>query len=442
MSLLSIAAILLCLAGLFAWVNQRYFRLPATIGLMLLALLNALALLMAKQFAPAWVAPAERMMTSIDFDRTLMQGMLGYLLFAGALHVDLAKLRNHRTIVLLLATAGVLITAVLVGGATWLVTQVLDLDVPFIYCLAFGALIAPTDPIAVLAILKQVGAPKSIEVKLAGESLFNDGVAVVVFIGLLRIAGIGGPTASSPTEDDLTSEIVHHATSMGELFLVEVGGGVLLGLGLGYLLVALLGSIDDYKTEVLLTLAGVTGGYVLCTYLHFSGPLAMVIAGLFIGHRGRRSALSDESVRRLDEFWELIDEILNAVLFVLVGLEVLVITLKPSFLVAGFAVVPLALLGRFVTVAGMAALLKTTQEFTPGATRLLAWAGLRGGVSVALALSLKGKLPPDLSGVGDLLVTMTYVVVCFSIIVQGLTIGLLVKKLGLATGAARMSHAP
>src|SRR5690606_37631022 len=228
----------------------------------------------------------------------------------------------------------------------------------------------------------------------------NDGVAVVVFIGLLRIAGIGGPTASSPTEDDLTSEIVHHATSMGELFLVEVGGGVLLGLGLGYLLVALLGSIDDYKTEVLLTLAGVTGGYVLCTYRPFSGPLAMVIAGLFIGHRGRRSALSDESVRRLDEFWELIDEILNAVLFVLIGLEVLVITLKPSFLVAGFAVVPLALLGRFVTVAGMAALLKGTQEFTPGATRLLAWAGLRGGVSVALALSLKGKLPPDLSGVG------------------------------------------
>ncbi len=441
MSLLSIAAILLSLAGLYAWINQRYLRLPVTIGLMILALCNALGLLLLKQVAPHWVMPAERMMTSIDFDKTLMQGMLGYLLFAGALHVDLAKLKNQRAIVLLLATAGVLITAVLVGAATWLVTQFFELYVPFIYCLTFGALIAPTDPIAVLAILKQVGAPKSIEIKLAGESLFNDGVAVVVFVGLLRIAGHGGPTTSAASatssEKDLTTEIMQHAGSVGELFLVEVGGGVLLGLLLGFLLVALLGSIDDYKTEVLLTLAGVTGGYVLCSYLHFSGPLAMVIAGLFIGSRGRKSALSEESTRRLDDFWELVDEIMNAVLFVLIGLEVLIIVLEPSYLVAGLVIIPLTLLGRFVTVVGMTMLLKRSQEFTPGTTPLLAWAGLRGGVSVALALSLKGKLPLELSGVGDLLVTMTYVVVCFSIIVQGLTIGPLVKKLGLVTSANR-----
>lgn len=433
MSLLTIAAILLALTGLFAWINQRFFKLPVTIGLMILALSNALGLLVLEQIEPRWVEPVERMMLSIDFDRTLMHGMLGYLLFAGALHVDMAKLRNQRAIVLLLATVGVLLTAVLVGGATWFVTQLFNLHVPFVFCLAFGALIAPTDPIAVLAILKKVGAPKSIEIKLAGESLFNDGVAVVLFIGLLRIAGVGGPAAvARAAQQDLTDEILHHAEGVLKLFMVEVGGGILLGLALGGLLVALLARIDDYKTEVLLTLAGVTGGYELCTVFHFSGPLAMVIAGLFIGNRGRMAALSEESARRLDDFWELIDEILNSVLFVLIGLEVLIITLEPSYLIAGALVIPLVLLGRLVTVAGLTWLLKRTHEFSAGATRVLAWAGLRGGVSVALALSLKGKLPVEMSAVGDLLVTMTYVVVCFSIIVQGLTIGPLVKKLGLA----------
>ncbi len=434
MSLLSIAAILLSLSGLFAWINQRYLKLPVTIGLMILALVHALGLLLLRRVAPAWVEPVERMMLSIDFDRTLMQGMLGYLLFAGALHVDLAKLKNQRAIVFLLATVGVFVTAGLVGGAAWAVTQLFELHVPFIYCLAFGALIAPTDPIAVLAILKQVGAPKSIEMKLAGESLFNDGVAVVTFVGLLRLAGHEGPKAAAQqrADEDLTSRIVAEAQSVGELFLLEVGGGLLLGLVLGFVLVLLLRSVDDYKTEVLLTLAGVTGGYVACTALHVSGPLAMVVAGLFIGNRGRMAAMSGESARRMDEFWELIDEILNAVLFVLIGLEVLIITLKPSYLVAGLVVIPLTLLGRLVSVGGMTLLLRRRQEFTPGATRVLVWAGLRGGVSVALALSLKGKLVGDMSAVGDLLVTMTYVVVCFSIIVQGLTIGPLVRKLGLA----------
>jgi monovalent cation:H+ antiporter, CPA1 family len=435
MSLFAIAAVLLSLAGLFAWINERFFKLPVTIGLMVLALLNAAGLLLLQQVMPAWTRPAEAMMAAIDFDRTLMQGMLGYLLFAGAMHVDLGKLKDQRGLIFLLATVGVLVTTGLVGGAAWLVTHALDLHVPLIYCLLFGALIAPTDPIAVLAILKRIGAPESIEIKLTGESLFNDGIGVVLFFGLVRIAGHGpgsAPAAAAGADDgDLTREILEQATGVGELFLAEVGGGLLLGAVLGLLMFVMLRSVDDYKTEVLITLAGVTGGYALCTALHFSGPLAMVVAGLFIGNTGRVVAMSDQTARRLDEFWELMDEILNAVLFVLIGLEVLIITLEPSYLLAGVAVIPLAILGRFLSVGGVIAVLRRFQEFTPGATRVLAWAGLRGGISVALALSLKGKLTGDLVQVGDLLVTMTYVVVCFSIVVQGLTVAPLMRRLGL-----------
>lgn len=432
MSLLSITAILLAIAGAFAWINTRFLKLPVTIGLMILALANALLLLLLQQVVPEWTSAAERMMASIDFDKTLMQGMLGYLLFAGALHVDFAQLRNQRMIIFLLATAGVITTTVLVGAAVWLVTGALELDVPLIYCLVFGALIAPTDPIAVLAILKQVGAPKSIEIKLAGESLFNDGIGVVVFFGLLRVAGHDTTPRPGTHESDLGDAFIGQAPEVARLFVHEVGGGLLVGFVLGIALVYLLRSIDDYRTEVLLALAGVTGGYVLCTHLHFSGPLAAVIAGLLVGNRGRSVAMSEKSAQRMDEFWELIDEILNAVLFVLIGLEVLIINLQPSYLLTGIALIPLVILARFISVTSVTGLLRRTQQFTPGAARVLTWAGLRGGISVALALSLKSKLTGELSVVGDLLVTMTYVVVCFSIIVQGLTVGPLVRKLGLA----------
>ncbi len=438
MSLFAIAAILLSLAAIFAWINERFLKLPVTIGLMLLALLNALALLLVQQVQPSLTAPAEHMMASIDFDKTLMQGMLGYLLFAGALHVDLTKLRNQRGIVFLLATLGVLVTTGLVGGAAFLVTHTLALDVPVIYCLLFGALIAPTDPIAVLAILKKVGAPKSIEIKLAGESLFNDGIGVVVFLGLLRIAGHGtarGPVAQG-VKTDLGDELMEHATDVGRLFVTEVGGGILLGLALGFVMFALLRAIDDYKTEVLITLAGVTGGYVLCSTLHVSGPLAMVVAGLFTGNSGRASAMSEETARRLDEFWELIDEMLNAVLFVLIGLEVLIVSLKSSYLLAGAAMIPLTLLARFFSVGSVVLLLRRFSDFTPGATQVLTWAGLRGGISVALALTLTGKLTGDMAPIGDLIVTMTYVVVCFSIIVQGLTVAPLMRRLGMIAKSA------
>lgn len=438
MSFLAIVAILLSLSGLFAWMNERFMHLPATIGLMVLALVNALGLLLLQSVAPAWTVPAEEMMRSIDFDRTLMQGMLGYLLFAGALHVDLAKLRSQRTTVFLLATAGVILTTILVGLAAWGATSLLGLHVPLIYCFIFGALIAPTDPIAVLAILKQVGAPKDIELKIVGESLFNDGVGIVAFIGLIRIAGHGGPSATSvSSERDLLSGVVNYSQDLGMLFAIEVGGGLVLGMALGAFLMKLVKSIDDYKTEVLLTLAGVTGGYGLCNWLHLSGPLAMVVAGLFIGNRGRSSAISELTMRRVDEFWELVDEILNAVLFVLIGLEVLIITLRPSYLWAGFVMIPLTVLGRFLAVGGILAVIRRRKTVLPGTVRVLAWGGLRGGVSIALALSLKGKLGADVADVGDLIVTMTYVVVCFSIIGQGLTIGPLLRRLGLAQPTAQ-----
>lgn len=431
MSFLAVVAILLSLSGLFAWINERFLHLQATIGLMILALANALGLLLLQSVAPSWTVPAEKMMLSIDFDRTLMQGMLGYLLFAGALHVDLAKLRSQRIIIFLLATAGVFLTTILVGIAAFGVTHFLGLNVSLIYCFVFGALIAPTDPIAVLAILKQIGAPKDIELKIVGESLFNDGVGVVAFLGLLRIAGHGGPAAvTSHQGHDLIHEVVEHSREIGQLFVVEVGGGLLLGLALGAFLMKLVQSIDDYKTEVFLTLAGVTGGYGLCNWLHLSGPLAMVVVGLFVGHRGRKSAMSELTLRRLDEFWELVDEVLNSVLFVLIGLEVLIITLRPSYLWAGLVMIPLTVFCRFLAVGGMFTLVR--RKRLKGTVRVLSWAGLRGGVSIALALSLKGKLVDSLADVGDLIVTMTYVVVCFSIIGQGLTIGPLVRYLGLA----------
>ncbi len=476
MDLFSITAVLLTLAAVFAWLNHKLLRLPVTIGLMILALGFSLCVLGLSQIRPEWTKPIEAMMASIDFDKTLMNAMLGYLLFAGALHVDLGRLKNEKGLVLLLATVGVMVTTGLVGGATYLATGMLGLEVPLIYCFLFGSLIAPTDPIAVLAIMKKVGAPASIETKLTGESLFNDGVGVVVFMGLLGVAGLSGHGGHDEAHDDhaalahaslvlvaaaseeavgtesgesLADEPSTHEThaqdseehdedlseqvaDVGILFVKEVGGGIGLGIALGLVMFLLLRFIDDYKTEVLISLAGVTGGYALAQSLHISGPLAMVVAGLFIGNTGRALAMSPKTVDHLDDFWELIDEILNAVLFVLIGLEVLILSLKPEYLIAGAIMIPLTVLARCISVGGTIQILKNFREFTPGATTVLTWAGLRGGISVALALGLKSRLGADQAAIGELILTMTYVVVCFSIIVQGLTVGPLLRKLGLA----------
>ena len=423
-------AVLVTLAAVLAYVNARFVKLPQTIGLMVLALFLSLAIVVVGQFAPWVQRAAEALLAGIDFDEALLHGMLGYLLFAGALHVDLDDLREQKFIVAALATVGVLVTTALVGAMTWGVAQLLGLDLPVIYCAAFGALIAPTDPIAVLALLKRMGVPKSLETKIAGESLFNDGIGVVVFLAILAI--IAGGAHGSGTHGEAPG-----ALSVLRLFAIEALGGVGFGLAIGFLAYLMLRSLDNYATEVLISLALVTGGYALASWLHVSGPLAMVVAGLLIGNHGRTLAMSEATRAHLDTFWELVDEVLNAVLFVLIGLEVLVLSVQWSALLAGVIAIPVVLVGRWVSVAGAVTVLRAHRDFTPHVVKVLTWAGLRGGISVALALSLRdtarglAEAPGGVASAEAVLV-MTYVVVIFSIVVQGLTTGRLLRRLGVS----------
>jgi CPA1 family monovalent cation:H+ antiporter len=332
--------------------------------------------------------------------------MLSFLLFAGALHVDLNRLARQKWMISILATASVIGSTFLIGGGAWLIFQVLGLDAPLIDCLIFGALISPTDPIAVLGILRGAGAPEPLETKITGESLFNDGVAVVVFLILSGIALDG----QEPTW-----------LGIAGLFAHEALGGVLFGLVIGTLAFLMLRRIDNYQVEIMITLALATGGYALAEHLNVSAPIAIVVAGLLIGNPGRAKAMSAQTRDHLDNFWELVDEILNAVLFVLIGLEVLMISLTGRYLLAGLLAIPLVLLARALSVGLPIASMRRFRSFSPGTVGILTWGGLRGGISVALALSLAP------SEQRDLLVTVTYIVVVFSILVQGLTLGPLVR---------------
>lgn len=407
MDLFSTLAALLTLAAVFAYVNHRFIGLPTTIGVMLIALVMSLALVGLGSLGLSTPDQAEALLRSINFSEALLQGMLSFLLFAGALHVNLNSLLDMKWTIGALATVGLLISMLLVGTMTWLVLGWLGVGLPFLYCLLFGALISPTDPIAVLGILKTAGAPKSLEMKIAGESLFNDGVAVVVFLVLVEIVvGVEEVTAG------------HVAL----LFAQEALGGAVLGLAAGYLSYAMIRRVDSYQVEVLITLALVTGSYALAMAFHLSGPIAVVVAGLLIGNQGRLLGMSDETRHHLDIFWELVDEVLNAVLFVLIGLEVLVLTFTGAYLLAALLLIPLVLLARFIAVGLPVSLLRPFQAFSPGAVRIMTWGGLRGGISVALALSL--PLGPE----RDVILAITYVLVVFSIVVQGLTIGKVVKK--------------
>ena len=406
---LNLAAILITLSALFSYINHRFIGLPTTIGVMLIALLMSLLLILIGELGVAQFDDvAERLLLGVDFDQTLMHGMLSFLLFAGALHVDLGGLRQQKWVITILATVGVFLSTMMVGVLTWIVLSWLEIGIPFIYCLLFGALISPTDPIAVLATLKNVGIVKSLETKIAGESLFNDGVGVVVF---LVIAGL----AVDPGNVSVGTAVL--------LFVREAVGGVLFGLGLGYAGFFLLRTVDNYQVEVLITLAMVMGGYAAALALHTSGPIAMVVAGLLIGNRGRVLAMSDRTREHLDTFWELVDEILNAVLFVLIGLEVLVLQFTREYLIAGLLMIPLVLIARTVSVGIPINLLRLKRDFSPHVVKILVWGGIRGGISVALALSLPAG--PQ----RDVVVAMTYIIVVFSILVQGLTIGTVAKRL-------------
>jgi CPA1 family monovalent cation:H+ antiporter len=401
-SLLDLSALLLTLAALFGYLNHRFIGLPTTIGIMVITMVLSLVMVLFGKFGLHWGEEAAiSLLGDIDFDEALMNGMLSFLLFAGALHVDIAELARHRLIIAVLATGGVVFTTFAVGTLSWLLFPFLGLAVDYGYCLLFGALIAPTDPVAVLAIMRTTNVSKSLRTKVAGESLFNDGVAVVVF---LVISG-----------SVLSGEAVT-VTGVLKLFAIEAIGGVVYGFIIGWFCFHLLKSVDNYQIEVLLTLALVMGGYSLASHLHISGPLAMVVAGLYIGNRGRRDAMSDRTREHLDNFWELIDEILNSVLFLLIGLEVLAVAADLHVLTAGLLIIPMVLLARFTSVGVPVMVLKRFREFSPGAVRVLTWGGLRGGISVAMALSLPAGEERDL------LVSIAYVVVVFSIVVQGLTL--------------------
>lgn len=407
MTIFQTIAILLVLAAMASYINYRFVRLPETIGLMTISLLTSLLAVALGKFGVIRLQELALFISSIDFEAVLLHGMLAFLLFAGAMHVNLGDLRTASLPVGILSTLGVVMATVVTGSLFWWGIGWLGLEIPFIYGLLFGALISPTDPIAVLGIIKKVGAPKILETKIAGESLFNDGVGVVVFLTLVGF--LGGE--SQPT-----------FSSVSLLLLKEAVGGAVFGFAIGYAGYRLLRSVDAYPVEVLITLALASGGYVMAELLHISAPIAIVVAGLLIGNQGRSLAMSEKTRQHLDSFWELVDEILNAVLFVLIGLEIIVIALHWSYLSAGVVAIVVSLLGRYLSVGLPVALMKRRREFLPGTIRALTWGGLRGGISIALALSLPNGAEREL------IIATTYCVVVFSVLVQGLTFARLVER--------------
>lgn len=408
MSLLTITSILLTVSALFAYANYRTLKLPTTIGIMVISLVFSLILvLLGMAGYERGVETASNIVAQIEFDETLLNGMLGFLLFAGAMHINLHGLLKHKWTIGLLASVGVITSMFIVATGAYYLFGLFGFNIPYIYCLLFGSLISPTDPIAVMGILKTAGASKSLEIKIAGESLFNDGVAIVVFLAIFGMAVHGE---------------AFDAQHIAILFAQEAFGGALFGFACGYVVLQMLKRVDNYQVEILLTLALVSGGATAAAGLHLSAPIAVVVAGLMIGNHGRRDAMSDTTIQHLDTFWELIDEILNAVLFLIIGLEVMVLSFSVEIWIAGILMAAFVLCARIISVGiPINVLRKLNFDFHPHAVKLLTWGGLRGGISVALALSIPAGTERDV------IVAVTYVIVVISILLQGLTIGKLVK---------------
>ncbi len=496
MDLFTIASIVIVLSALFGYINVRFLKLPNTIGLMLIAIAFTMVLFATTYFTPRLMDVANSLIGSIDFEHFLLDFLLGFLLFAGALHTNFDQLKIQRWPVLVFATIGVLTSTFLVAGLVYFIFPLFGVNPKFIHCLLFGALISPTDPIAVLGILKRAGVPKKLESKIVGESLFNDGVGVVVFLTIMKIAGGGAthakaetfdldrmsrltpvvlvqgsesepgneqtdnsgqinPENDNPENDNPENDNPGHDNpendnpghdnpghdekdhdekagnevtiqSVARMFGQEVIGGLLLGLILGYFTYFLLKSIDNYEIEVMITLACVMGGYSLAAYWHMSAPLAMVVAGLVVGNDTvRGSAMSRTTEEYVDKFWELMDMLMNAVLFVLIGLEILVLmkAFEIHSLWAGLASIAIVLGARFLSLIIPVHFFKKRLDFVPHTSTIMTWGGLRGGISIALALSLGREMDRDL------FVTVTYCVVVFSIVVQGLSVGSLAKLL-------------
>jgi len=408
--MLEIIAIILIVTSVASFINTRYLRLIPGIGVMLISLLVSLLLigLDTVSILPAGIFESISLFVNeSDFNYLVIDGMLGALLFAAALHVEIEDLLKQKYVIALLASVGLLISTFMVAGIVYYFSGLLSFQIPFIYALIFGALISPTDPIAVLAIFKTVGAPKSLETKVAGESLFNDGVAIVLFIIVLGVA---------------TGQNELSFGGVASLFVQEAVGGTLLGLLLGYVSYMMLKAIDDYNVEILITLALVFSIYIAAHYVHVSGPVASVVAGLLIGNHGKSLAMSKKVTEHLDQFWHFVDEILNAVLFVLLGMEIIVISFDSSASILGVVAIISVLLARLIGTGIIVNFLRKRHNFTDHAVKILTWAGMRGGISVALALSL-----PE-SAYRETILTMTYIVVVFSILVQGLTIPKVMKK--------------
>jgi CPA1 family monovalent cation:H+ antiporter len=403
-----IATILVVLSAVFGYINIKFFKLPDTIGLMVITILFTLGVFVLSYFDDTLLQKEKELITSIDFETVLLDIMLSFLLFAGALHTNFQQLKIQRKPILIFATLGTFISTFLAGIFVFYILKILGLNIDFIYCLLFGALISPTDPIAVLGIMKKVGAPKKLETKIVGESLFNDGVGVVIFLAIYQIAK-GGSEIS-----------VGH---IAELFLVEVIGGIVLGLVIGWVTYRLMKSIDDYDIEVIITLAAVMGGTMVAQQFHLSAPLAMVTAGLIVGtDTVRQSSMSEITEQYVDKFWELIDVLLNTILFVMIGMEILVLTFDKTYIMAGFIIIPVLLVARYISLLLPIKIYAKKLDFVPKTNLIMTWGGLRGGISIALALSLTPLMERDL------FLVITYIIVVFSIIVQGLTVGKLIKK--------------
>ena len=406
----SIATILVVLSAIFGYINVRFLKLPITIGLMLITIVFTVVLIGIGQFDDTLLITEKEFINSIDFETVLLDIMLSFLLFAGALHTNFNQLKIQRGPILAFATLGVVVSTALVGIAMFFILQWIGIEVNFIYCLLFGALISPTDPIAVLGILKKAGAPKKLETKIVGESLFNDGVGVVVFLTIFAIA-------AKPNAAIEFSEI---ATLFGQ----EVIGGIALGVLLGWVTYRLMKSIDNYEVEVIITIAAVMGGTHVAQNLHMSAPLAMVTAGLIVGNDTvRNSAMSEITETYVDKFWELIDVLLNTILFVMIGMEMLVLTLEGKYIYAGLLAVPIILMCRFISLWLPIKFFAKRLDFVPKTNLIMTWGGLRGGISIALALSLTKEMHREL------FLVITYVVVVFSIIGQGLTVEPIIKRL-------------
>ena len=408
-------SILFLIAALFSYLNYRWIKLPNTIGLMILGVIFSLIVIFSENIAPEFYKFFCDIITNADFKTLLIDVMLSFLLFAGAMHVNIHELAKEKKSILLFSTIGVLISTAIVGSLIFGTAQLIGVELPFIQALLFGALISPTDPIAVIAILKQAGVSKSLKMKIEGESLFNDGIGVVVFSGILLLAGTGHITG----EESISTEI-------GMLFLEEVVGGILFGGLIGFIAYYLMQSVKaNSQLVVIISLATAMGGYAIASMLHFSGPLAMVIAGLIIGNKFNVASNKGATRKSLNEIWEVLDDVLNGVLFLLIGVAIHLLDYNNKFMILSILAIFIVLLSRFISVIIPFSLLKHKEHTTLKTVTLLTWGGLRGGISLALALSL----PHSNDGTSELIFFITYTVVLSSIIFQGLSIGKLVKKL-------------